>query len=48
MWEKVDAPGVLNLVWYDFLVKRNRYDHKTQREAVVGLATDELAPSGGE
>ena len=44
MWETVDAPGVVNLVWYDFLVKRNRYRHNSYREVVVGLEADTAIP----
>eukprot|EP01052_Picozoa_sp_SAG31_P040679 SAG31_NODE_5952_length_2244_cov_1.307226_1_plen_436_part_00 len=40
MWEKVDEPGLINLIWYDFLVKRNRYSHSSYREEVVGLESE--------
>ena len=47
MWELVDLPGLIRLVWYDILVVRNRYSHTTTRETVLGKegdpATEEAA-----
>lgn len=48
MWETVDSPGVLNLVWYDFLVKRNRYRHTSQREVIVGLQSETATTDGDD
>jgi hypothetical protein len=36
MWELVDLPGLISLVWYDIIVVRNRYSHTTTRETVLG------------
>ena len=38
MWELVDLPGLISLVWYDIIVVRNRYSHTTTRETVLGQA----------
>jgi hypothetical protein len=40
MWEVVDLPGLISLVWYDVLVVRNRYSHTTTRETVLGKESD--------
>jgi hypothetical protein len=48
MWETVDSPGIVNLVWYDFLVMRNRYWHKTQREVIIGPSKGATEPTGAD
>jgi hypothetical protein len=34
MWQNVDRPGLISLVWYDPIVVRNRYSHVVTREKV--------------
>ena len=48
MWERVDLPGLISLVWYDMLVVRNRYSHTTTREEVLGKTADPAAEAAGQ
>ena len=48
MWERVDLPGLISLVWYDMFVVRNRYSHTTTREEVLGKAADPAAEAAGQ
>jgi hypothetical protein len=48
MWEVVDLPGLISLVWYDLLVVRNRYSHTTTRETVLGKQNDPEAEAAAQ